>query len=72
MNKLEESCPQGAAWPSVGCGEPIRDPVVLQVCTDQQWHTGCLSCEACHCPLGEHVNCFLRDGRTLCRSNYAW
>ncbi|CDQ83813.1 unnamed protein product [Oncorhynchus mykiss] len=67
----EESCPQGAVWPCAGCGESIRDPVVLRVGSNQQWHTGCLCCDECHCPLGESVSCFLRDGRTLCRTDYA-
>uniref|UniRef100_A0A4W5QYB7 LIM zinc-binding domain-containing protein n=1 Tax=Hucho hucho TaxID=62062 RepID=A0A4W5QYB7_9TELE len=59
------SCPQGAVWPCAGCGESIRDPVVLRVGSNQQWHTRCLYCDECHCPLGESVSCFLRDGRTL-------
>uniref|UniRef100_A0A3P9A8U3 Uncharacterized protein n=1 Tax=Esox lucius TaxID=8010 RepID=A0A3P9A8U3_ESOLU len=54
----------GAVWPCTGCGEPIRDPEVLRVGTDQQWHIGCLYCDECHCPLGESVSCFLRNGRT--------
>ncbi|XP_034149839.1 insulin gene enhancer protein ISL-1-like isoform X3 [Esox lucius] len=63
-------CPPGAVWPCTGCGEPIRDPEVLRVGTDQQWHIGCLYCDECHCPLGESVSCFLRNGRTLCRTDY--
>uniref|UniRef100_A0A4W5QR94 Uncharacterized protein n=1 Tax=Hucho hucho TaxID=62062 RepID=A0A4W5QR94_9TELE len=65
---LDKTCnlnTPGAVWPCAGCGESIRDPVVLRVGSNQQWHTRCLYCDECHCPLGESVSCFLRDGRTL-------
>ncbi|KAG5851308.1 hypothetical protein ANANG_G00091750 [Anguilla anguilla] len=62
--------PAGALWVCAGCGGTIRDPVVLRVGSDQQWHAGCLRCAECHCPLEGSVSCFLREGRTLCRGDY--
>ncbi|XP_061093839.1 insulin gene enhancer protein isl-2a-like [Conger conger] len=62
--------PAGALWVCAGCGGAIRDPVVLCVGSEQQWHAGCLRCAECHCPLEGSVSCFLRDGRTLCRGDY--
>ncbi|XP_062308550.1 insulin gene enhancer protein ISL-2-like isoform X1 [Osmerus eperlanus] len=36
--------PQGAVWPCLGCGEPIREPGESLVGSDQPWHAGRLYC----------------------------
>ncbi|KAJ8419032.1 hypothetical protein AAFF_G00005310 [Aldrovandia affinis] len=75
QNNSDKRCseggnPPGALWMCTGCGGTIRDPVVLRVGPDQQWHAGCLRCAECQCPLEGSASCFLRDGRTLCRGDY--
>ncbi|KAL4608099.1 insulin gene enhancer protein ISL-2B-like [Arapaima gigas] len=65
------ACRMGALWICTGCRLPIRDPVVLRVGSHQLWHTGCLCCAECHCPLQDDASCFLRDGQPFCRGDYS-
>ncbi|MGH0168007.1 UNVERIFIED_CONTAM: hypothetical protein FKN15_053762, partial [Acipenser sinensis] len=53
-----------------GCGLQIRDPFILHVSPDLEWHASCLRCSECHCRLEDRDSCFLRDGRTFCREDY--
>ncbi|XP_041087085.1 insulin gene enhancer protein ISL-1-like [Polyodon spathula] len=53
-----------------GCRLQIRDPIILHVSPDLDWHASCLRCSECHCRLEDRDSCFLRDGRTFCREDY--
>uniref|UniRef100_A0A3B3ZUT3 Uncharacterized protein n=1 Tax=Periophthalmus magnuspinnatus TaxID=409849 RepID=A0A3B3ZUT3_9GOBI len=55
----------------VGCGSQILDPYILRVSPDLEWHASCLRCAECGQYLDETCTCFVRDGRTFCRRDYA-
>uniref|UniRef100_UPI00358E3DBC insulin gene enhancer protein ISL-1-like n=1 Tax=Myxine glutinosa TaxID=7769 RepID=UPI00358E3DBC len=54
-----------------GCGLPIRDRYLLRVAPDLEWHAACLRCATCATPLETAASCFVRDGKTFCRRDYA-
>ncbi|XP_071955545.1 rhombotin-2-like [Antedon mediterranea] len=53
-----------------GCNEHIRDRYLLKA-LDKYWHEDCLSCDLCHCRLGE-VDCYVyfKLGRKFCKRDY--
>ncbi|CAH8446471.1 unnamed protein product [Dicrocoelium dendriticum] len=53
-----------------GCGAVIRDPFILHVQPDLEWHGRCLNCFKCSRPLGDDPTCFVRDGKAYCREDY--
>lgn len=55
-----------------GCAHDILDRYLLTLPPDQQqWHCGCLRCVECGCALDETARvCFVRAGRTFCKSDY--
>ncbi|VDI71027.1 insulin gene enhancer protein ISL-1-like isoform X2 [Mytilus edulis] len=55
----------------VGCGSQIHDQFILRVAPDLEWHASCLKCVDCSQFLDESCTCFVRDGKTYCRSDYA-
>ncbi|XP_054160623.1 insulin gene enhancer protein isl-1-like isoform X2 [Oppia nitens] len=61
-------------WPRialcVGCGTQIYDQYILRVSPDLEWHAACLKCADCHQFLDESCTCFVRDGKTYCKSDY--
>ncbi|KAI5622585.1 insulinprotein enhancer protein isl-1, partial [Silurus asotus] len=54
----------------VGCGLQILDRFVLSVFPDMRWHVACLKCVECQQNLDESHTCFVKDGKTLCKSDY--
>ncbi|OQR75900.1 Isl1/2A-like [Tropilaelaps mercedesae] len=60
----------GARSQCAGCGSAIRDPYILRVSPDLEWHAGCLRCAECARFLDESCTCFVRDGKTYCKSDY--
>ncbi|CAN0326141.1 unnamed protein product [Lampetra planeri] len=54
----------------VGCGAQIRDPFILRVSPDLEWHASCLKCAECAQYLDETCTCFVRDGKTYCKRDY--
>ncbi|XP_036211152.1 insulin gene enhancer protein ISL-2 [Myotis myotis] len=55
----------------VGCGSQIHDPFILRVSPDLEWHAACLKCAECSQYLDETCTCFVRDGKTYCKRDYA-
>ncbi|VDI71031.1 insulin gene enhancer protein ISL-1 [Mytilus galloprovincialis] len=55
----------------VGCGSQIHDQFILKVAPDLEWHASCLKCVDCSQYLDETCTCFVRDGKTYCRKDYA-
>ncbi|XP_052795832.1 insulin gene enhancer protein ISL-1-like isoform X1 [Mya arenaria] len=55
----------------VGCGSQILDPFILRVAPDLEWHASCLKCADCNEFLDETRTCFVRDGKTYCKRDYA-
>ncbi|XP_063433216.1 insulin gene enhancer protein ISL-1-like isoform X1 [Mytilus trossulus] len=55
----------------VGCGSQIHDQFILRVAPDLEWHASCLKCVDCSQFLDESCTCFVRDGKTYCRTDYA-
>jgi len=55
----------------VGCGGPIQDQYILRVAPDLEWHASCLKCADCNLYLDESCTCFVRDGKTYCKRDYA-
>ncbi|CAD5123966.1 DgyrCDS12271 [Dimorphilus gyrociliatus] len=56
--------------PCVGCGCAITDQYILRVDPDLEWHASCLKCADCGQMLDENCTCFVRDGKTYCKSDY--
>uniref|UniRef100_H3ARN3 ISL LIM homeobox 2 n=1 Tax=Latimeria chalumnae TaxID=7897 RepID=H3ARN3_LATCH len=54
----------------VGCGEVIKDPFLLHVSPNLDWHAACLRCDECNCSLDETSTCFLKEGKIYCRTDY--
>ncbi|KAK5902257.1 hypothetical protein CesoFtcFv8_007531 [Champsocephalus esox] len=55
----------------VGCGSQIHDQYILRVSPDLEWHAACLKCAECSQYLDETCTCFVRDGKTYCKRDYA-
>ncbi|KAM8907521.1 insulin gene enhancer protein ISL-2 [Lycaon pictus] len=55
----------------VGCGSRIHDQFLLRVSPDLEWHAACLKCAECSQYLDETCTCFVRDGKTYCKRDYA-
>uniref|UniRef100_A0A3B3IFK3 ISL LIM homeobox 2a n=1 Tax=Oryzias latipes TaxID=8090 RepID=A0A3B3IFK3_ORYLA len=55
----------------VGCGSQIHDQYILRVSPDLEWHAACLKCAECNQYLDETCTCFVRDGKTYCKRDYA-
>ncbi|XP_061774052.1 insulin gene enhancer protein isl-2a [Nerophis ophidion] len=55
----------------VGCGSQIHDQYILRVSPDLEWHAACLKCAECRQHLDESCTCFVRDGKTYCKRDYA-
>ncbi|XP_033611958.1 insulin gene enhancer protein ISL-2 [Fukomys damarensis] len=55
----------------VGCGSQIHDQFILRVSPDLEWHAACLKCAECSQYLDETCTCFVRDGKTYCKRDYA-
>ncbi|KAL4005801.1 hypothetical protein ACER0C_005514 [Sarotherodon galilaeus] len=55
----------------VGCGSQIHDQYILRVSPDLEWHAACLKCAECNQHLDETCTCFVRDGKTYCKRDYA-
>ncbi|XP_012867395.1 PREDICTED: insulin gene enhancer protein ISL-2 [Dipodomys ordii] len=55
----------------VGCGSQIHDQFILRVSPDLEWHAACLKCAECSEYLDETCTCFVRDGKTYCKRDYA-
>ncbi|XP_036271509.1 insulin gene enhancer protein ISL-2 [Pipistrellus kuhlii] len=55
----------------VGCGSQIHDQFILRVSPDLEWHAACLKCAECSQFLDETCTCFVRDGKTYCKRDYA-
>merc|ERR1711988_595169 len=55
----------------VGCGGAIHDQFILRVSPDLSWHAACLKCSECGMLLDETHTCFVRDGKTFCKKDYA-
>ncbi|KAG9352346.1 hypothetical protein JZ751_020759 [Albula glossodonta] len=55
----------------VGCGSQIHDQYILRVSPDLEWHAACLKCADCNQYLDETCTCFVRDGKTYCKRDYA-
>ncbi|XP_067872327.1 insulin gene enhancer protein ISL-1-like [Heterodontus francisci] len=53
-----------------GCSKQITDPYILRVYPDLEWHAGCLKCVDCNQYLDESCTCFLREGKTYCKTDY--
>uniref|UniRef100_UPI00358E7086 insulin gene enhancer protein ISL-2B-like n=1 Tax=Myxine glutinosa TaxID=7769 RepID=UPI00358E7086 len=53
-----------------GCGWSIRDPFILRVSPDLEFHAACLRCAECRQRLDETRTCFVRSDRTFCRRDY--
>ncbi|ELT95960.1 hypothetical protein CAPTEDRAFT_39289, partial [Capitella teleta] len=51
-----------------GCGQAIADRFLLKA-AGRSWHEECLSCNACGVQLTS--SCFAKDGRLLCKADYA-
>ena len=52
-----------------GCGESVRDRVILRV-GGRSWHSGCLKCCTCARPLHDQRSCFIKGMRLYCRYDY--
>ncbi|KAK2172514.1 hypothetical protein NP493_953g00010 [Ridgeia piscesae] len=50
-----------------GCERPITDRFLLNV-LDRAWHSKCVQCSDCGCPLAE--KCFSRDAKLYCREDF--
>ncbi|XP_078412472.1 insulin gene enhancer protein ISL-1-like [Cetorhinus maximus] len=61
---------QGSASVCFGCNKHITDPYILRVYPDLEWHATCLKCVECNQYLDESCTCFLREGKTYCRTDY--
>lgn len=55
----------------VGCGSQIHDQYIMRVSPDLEWHAACLKCAECSQYLDETCTCFVRDGKTYCKRDYA-
>nr|ABO93221.1 Islet [Platynereis dumerilii] len=55
----------------VGCGSKIQDQYILRVAPDLEWHAACLKCADCDQFLDETCTCFVREGKTYCKRDYA-
>jgi insulin gene enhancer protein ISL-1 len=55
----------------VGCGGEIHDQYILRVAPNLEWHAACLKCSECQMFLDENCTCFVRDGKTFCKKDYA-
>ncbi|XP_041853321.1 insulin gene enhancer protein isl-2a isoform X1 [Melanotaenia boesemani] len=55
----------------VGCGSQIHDQYILRVSPNLEWHAACLKCAECNQYLDETCTCFVRDGKTYCKRDYA-
>lgn len=53
-----------------GCGSVILDQYILRVAPDLEWHASCLKCAECGQFLDEMRTCFVRDGKTFCKTDY--
>src|SRR6218665_2469226 len=53
-----------------GCGSVILDQYILRVSPDLEWHASCLKCAECGQFLDEMRTCFVRDGKTFCKTDY--
>ncbi|XP_038633553.1 insulin gene enhancer protein ISL-1-like isoform X2 [Scyliorhinus canicula] len=53
-----------------GCSEEITDHYILRVHPDLEWHATCLKCVKCNQYLDESRTCFLREGKTYCKTDY--
>ncbi|XP_078054144.1 insulin gene enhancer protein ISL-1-like [Mustelus asterias] len=53
-----------------GCSKRITDPYILRVYPDLEWHATCLRCVDCNQYLDESCTCFLREGKTYCKTDY--
>ncbi len=52
----------------VGCNETINDLYHLIVGSSLYWHSECLKCAECACPL--QTKCFLNQGKFYCLHDY--
>lgn len=43
----------------------------MRVHPDLSWHAACLKCADCGCSLDESCTCFVKDGKTYCKTDYA-
>ncbi|KAK2721173.1 insulin gene enhancer protein ISL-1-like [Artemia franciscana] len=53
-----------------GCGNQITDQYILRVSPDLEWHATCLRCVECRQVLDETCTCYVRNGKTYCRTDY--
>ncbi|XP_048415329.2 insulin gene enhancer protein ISL-1-like [Stegostoma tigrinum] len=53
-----------------GCSKHISDPYILRVYPNLEWHAACLKCVVCNQYLNETCTCFLREGKTYCKTDY--
>ncbi|XP_018495428.1 insulin gene enhancer protein ISL-1 [Galendromus occidentalis] len=65
----ERRCGNGISL-CVGCGSQIQDQYILRVSPDLEWHASCLKCVECLQFLDESCTCFVREGKTYCKSDY--
>ncbi|CAG9534902.1 unnamed protein product [Cercopithifilaria johnstoni] len=54
----------------IACLQEIRDPFVLRVNPDLEFHAGCLKCEQCECYLDETCTAYIRDNKPYCKKDY--
>ncbi|XP_067824821.1 insulin gene enhancer protein ISL-1-like [Heptranchias perlo] len=71
MGDLGNPCKRGnSVSVCVGCSKHIMDPYILRVYPDLEWHATCLKCVECNQYLDENCTCFLKEGKTYCKTDY--
>ncbi|CAK9290665.1 unnamed protein product [Gordionus sp. m RMFG-2023] len=53
-----------------GCGCEIRDPFILRVSPNLEWHASCLKCMYCDKYLDETCTCYFKNGKAYCKRDY--